>query len=372
VLVRRAQLQQQLQLLGEELVVVLQVVAEERERLDEGAAPGHDLGAAAGEQVERGEAWKTRTGSSELSTVTALVRRIRSVRRGGRQDHGRRGDDVVGTVVLADAEDVEAHLVGQLDLLHQVAHGAHDPESRQISHPAIIVERSVRAPDAVLTGRRASFMASKAHIVVLLLLPLAAAGCLRKETTHTLYVSPDGSVRWTVEEAGVYSDEADAGARFAEEQAYIGPALIGSHRVALGLQAIAPDSLVRTTVIRDERPFHVITEARFLRIDRALERLFKESGIQATAALDQTDEGHRLRMQFDFTRAVEERESPAAALLEDLENFRFVLTEGRFVAGGGFDVPDRTRAVLSRDWLAAVEKAMETRQTIDLALTWHD
>jgi hypothetical protein len=50
-----AQLQQQLQLLGEERVVVIQVVAEERKRLDEGAAPRHDLRAPAGEQVQRGE-----------------------------------------------------------------------------------------------------------------------------------------------------------------------------------------------------------------------------------------------------------------------------------------------------------------------------
>ena len=215
-------------------------------------------------------------------------------------------------------------------------------------------------------------MTRKAQFLVLLLVSFAAAGCLRKETTHTLYLSPDNSVRWTVEEAGVYSDEAEAGLRFAEEQAYIGPALIGGHRVALGLQAIGPDSLVRTTVIRDERPFHVVTEARFFRIDRALERLFKATGIAATTGLEQIDDGYRLRVRFDFTRAVEERDSPAAALLEDLEHFRFVLTEGRFVAGGGFDVPDRTRAVISREWLASLDTAMEARQTIDLALTWHD
>ena len=47
--------EQQLELLGEQLVVVLQVVAEEREGLDERPAPGHDLRPAAGEQVERRE-----------------------------------------------------------------------------------------------------------------------------------------------------------------------------------------------------------------------------------------------------------------------------------------------------------------------------
>ena len=68
------------------------------------------------------KSWKTRTGSSELSTVTALVSRMRFVRAAARQRDGRRGDGEVGTVVLADAEDVEAELVGQLDLLEQVAH----------------------------------------------------------------------------------------------------------------------------------------------------------------------------------------------------------------------------------------------------------
>ena len=66
--------------------------------------------------------WKTRTGSSELSTVTALVSRIRSRALGGRREHDRRrGDGEVGAVMLADAEDVEPDLVGELDLLDQVA-----------------------------------------------------------------------------------------------------------------------------------------------------------------------------------------------------------------------------------------------------------
>ena len=68
------------------------------------------------------KSWKTRTGSSELSTVTALVSRMRFVRARRRAEHDRRRrDDEVGPVVLADAEDVEPDLVGQLDLLEQVA-----------------------------------------------------------------------------------------------------------------------------------------------------------------------------------------------------------------------------------------------------------
>ena len=65
--------------------------------------------------------WNTRTGSSELSTVTALVSRMRSgARRGGGEHHRRGGDGEVGPVVLADAEHVQADLVGELDLLQEV------------------------------------------------------------------------------------------------------------------------------------------------------------------------------------------------------------------------------------------------------------
>lgn len=215
-------------------------------------------------------------------------------------------------------------------------------------------------------------MARTAQLGVLLFLAFASAGCLRKATTHTLYLSPDGSVRWTVDESNVYSDEADHGQRIAEEQAFIGPALIGAHRVALGLQAIAPDGLVRTTVIRDERPYHVVTDARFARVDRMFERLFNEAGVNAGVTLDERDGQHYLRMQFDFAREGDERDRPAAALLEDFENFRFVLTEGRFVAGGGIDVPDRHTAVISRAWIDHLGRAVEAKGQIGLVLTWRD
>ena len=65
----------------EQPVVVAEVVAEERERLDERAAADHDLRAAAREEVDASRTPGRRgPGSSELSTVTALVSRIRFVR----------------------------------------------------------------------------------------------------------------------------------------------------------------------------------------------------------------------------------------------------------------------------------------------------
>ena len=68
------------------------------------------------------KSWKTRTGSSELSTRDrARQPDPLGARRGGGEHDRRRRDGEVGAVVLADAEDVEPDLVGELDLLEQVA-----------------------------------------------------------------------------------------------------------------------------------------------------------------------------------------------------------------------------------------------------------
>lgn len=208
------------------------------------------------------------------------------------------------------------------------------------------------------------------RITILLLVAAATTGCLRKDTTHTLYLSPDGSVRWVVDEANVYSDEDDPGKRFQEEHAYIGPALLGAHRVARGLQTIGPDGLVRTTVIRDERPFHVITDAAYGRIDRALDRLFREAGLHAAVGLDENDDRRRLRIQLDFSREVAGHDTPVMSLIEDFESLRFALTEGTFIPGGGFDVQDRRLATLSRESAEYVANARETSGQIELVLTW--
>lgn len=72
-------MREEVELVGEEDFVVLQVEAEEREGLDEGAAPDGDLGAPVERASTVEKRSKTRIGSSELSTVTDVPRRIRSV-----------------------------------------------------------------------------------------------------------------------------------------------------------------------------------------------------------------------------------------------------------------------------------------------------
>ncbi len=116
------QRQKQVELLGEEFVIVFEVVAEQREGFDERAASGHDLGAAARQKIERRELLedahrivgrKHGDGAGELDAAGALGRRG--------ERHDRRRGGIVRPVVLAEAEHVEPDLVGQFDLLDEVA-----------------------------------------------------------------------------------------------------------------------------------------------------------------------------------------------------------------------------------------------------------
>jgi hypothetical protein len=207
-------------------------------------------------------------------------------------------------------------------------------------------------------------------IAALIVASAAAAGCLQKETSHTLYLVPDGSVEWVVAEGNVHSDEAEVGKRLMEEQAYIGPALLGTHGVARGLAALDPQQPVRTTIVRDQRPFLVLTSARFASIDRVLTRLFAEMGVRTSASIQQGAAGNTLRVRLDFTRPLDEHQTAVSELGDNLEHLRIVLTEGRFGAVSGVAVTDGTSATLSADWLDRAEKASETKSTIELALSW--
>ncbi len=213
-------------------------------------------------------------------------------------------------------------------------------------------------------------MLKRLTIGTIVVVSTVTAGCLQKETAHTLYLAPDGSVEWVVAEANVHSDEAEAGKRFMEEQAYIGPALLGTHRVARGLAALDPQMPVRTTIIRDAPPFEVITSARYAAIDRVLARLFAEIGIRTSASIQQGVHGTTLRVRLDFSRPLDEHETAVSELGDNLEHLRIVLTEGRFGAVSGFDVIDGGSATLSADWLDQAEKASETKSTIEFALAW--
>ena len=196
------------------------------------------------------------------------------------------------------------------------------------------------------------------------------AGCLQKETTHILYLAPDESVEWVATEANVHSDETDIGKRLIEEQGYIGAALLGTQGVARGLAALDPQAPVRTTVVREERPFLVLTSARFASIDRVLTKLFAQMGIRTSASILRVADENTLRVRLDFSRPLDGEETAVSELGDNIEHLRIVLTEGRFGAVSGFDVADGTSATLSAEWLDRADKAAEAKSTIEFAFSW--
>ena len=112
--------QEQVELFGEERVVVGEVVAEERERFDEGAAPGDQLGAPAGDEVDRREILED---ADRIEGREDRHRAGQADPAGDRGDRGhddrRRGNGDVEPVMLAEAEN------GEADVLREFRRGKH-------------------------------------------------------------------------------------------------------------------------------------------------------------------------------------------------------------------------------------------------------
>ena len=113
--------EEQVELFGEEVVVVFELEAEEREGLDEGAAACDDLGAAVGDEVEGREVLEDADGVGGAEDGDGRGEAdVVGARCGSGEDDGGGGVEVFAAVMLAEAEDVETDLVGQLDLFEEM------------------------------------------------------------------------------------------------------------------------------------------------------------------------------------------------------------------------------------------------------------
>jgi hypothetical protein len=139
------------ELLLEQRLVLVERVAEQRERLGERPAPEDHLGAPAREPVERGEALV------DAHRVVGAEHRDRGAEADAAGARGDRGEHHLGgghgevvAVVLAHADEVEPHLVGEHGLVDEVAE---DLRVRQ--QAAVGAGRDVaEGVEAELDGRR--------------------------------------------------------------------------------------------------------------------------------------------------------------------------------------------------------------------------
>jgi hypothetical protein len=198
---------------------------------------------------------------------------------------------------------------------------------------------------------------------------VASAGCLVKETTHRVYLSPSGSVDWMVLEEGVRSDDNDSTKRSNEEREWLSGVAADTHPIAEGLRRLGPDEL-STRLLRPVRPYMALTDARFARVDHVIGRLFEELGIRGTATLDTRGQKATLSVSLNLSSLDDpgpETESPVTALVEDINRYRFILTEGRFVAATGFDILENGSVATLQ---ATPSETGEARGVLKLRLAW--
>ncbi len=212
-------------------------------------------------------------------------------------------------------------------------------------------------------------MTRKTAILTVFIAVLCSPACLQQQTGHTLYLSEEGAVTWTATERDIRSDARDPVERAREEQEFLNRLAAGQHPMLTALQSLDPSNS-RARFLRSERPYTVLTEARFDRIDRLVQRLLDELKVPGTATLTRTADQTMLSIEFEVREGDPESsdESPITPLITADEPYRFVLTAGRFLAASGF-------AIESGDGVAALDEEWMTERckpgnTVRLSLTW--
>jgi hypothetical protein len=202
--------------------------------------------------------------------------------------------------------------------------------------------------------------------LVLLTIPLTTA-CLVKTTTHRLYLSPQGALTWSVLEQDVRSSESNLANRAAEEHAFLDGVASGTHPALEAFTRLAP-SRTSVRLLRAERPYTVQTDAHFERVDAVVEALLSELHVPGKATLQREGDEWTLTIAIDLSAVGDEDvDTPVATLLaelEELEAYRVILTDGRFIAAAGFEVLDEGAAAR----LAPARIA--TDRPVELRLTW--
>ncbi|HSC27101.1 MAG TPA: hypothetical protein VLD67_07495 [Vicinamibacterales bacterium] len=196
---------------------------------------------------------------------------------------------------------------------------------------------------------------------------LILTGCLQKETDHSLYLSPDGKLAWSILERDVRSDERDLAKRTAEEQEYLDRLAAGLHPPLLAFRQLA-GSDTSARLIGPRRPYAVLTESRFDAIDEVVRRILADLRMPGDVTLARHEESLTLSvaLYYDFDWELDDG-SAVCALLDYAARYRIILTEGRFVEATGFSLEDdSTAAVLRRKAF----KPREGERGVTLSLTW--
>jgi hypothetical protein len=203
---------------------------------------------------------------------------------------------------------------------------------------------------------------------------LAAAACLQKDTTSTVYLRPDGSFDWVFLERNVRSDEADSARRLAEEADYARIVAHGRHPVAMAFETIGAYD-VATRWLRGSRPYAVMIDARFESLPGMFERVLTRCLVPHQVSLSDAGGVATWRLWMDVGPDGEGLSEPEATdcgegldgLIDALDDLHIVLEAGTFTAANGFSLEGTDTAVIDE---AALEQAVKASGRVELSLSW--
>lgn len=208
-------------------------------------------------------------------------------------------------------------------------------------------------------------------LIAVSVLSLAALGCIDEETLHTLYLQPDGALTWVAVETQVRSDLDDREKRQQEEREFLQSVRTERHPVAEALRSFGPTRL-ETTILRDRRPFHVVTEADLGPVTGFAREVLWRLGVPGEAELVTSGDHRSLEITVWPDQADEDaadEDDPLCALFADWDGYRIVLTEGRFVAAQGFEITDDGTVARVVEAKEAEEEPVGGEPLV-LSLTW--
>ncbi|MBN2433515.1 MAG: hypothetical protein JXQ27_18750 [Acidobacteria bacterium] len=209
------------------------------------------------------------------------------------------------------------------------------------------------------------------RLILLLGIVSLAAGCMVKDTRHTLYLEPDGAVTWTILETDVHWAGA-AEEQSAAEEAYVVDFYCAEHMAWQALDLLEPQDL-ESRLLRDRPPFAGWFSARYGAVDVLLRRLLELARVPGDVHRWADAAGSHLAVELWPDQAGdvdEDTEQRLLALVDDLEDYRLVLTAGRFTAAEGFRLEENGR--VARPMEPDEAQVAAAGGLVRLQLTWQN
>jgi hypothetical protein len=203
---------------------------------------------------------------------------------------------------------------------------------------------------------------------------LAAAACLQKDTTSTIYLRQDGSLDWAVLEQNVRSDGSDEDSRLSEEAGYVDAVSRGDIGLVNGLLALGAED-VQVRWLRSTRPYAVMIDARFDNLASVFDRLLAPCGIPYESRLTESEGVATWTLRADVGLDGERLEEHAGegcgegidGLDGALDELRIILESGTFTAATGFIIKGTDTAAVDEK---TIDENVKSTGIVELSLSW--